>query len=355
MLVAAGALTSVPDRLADPRPRGPRKRRATRVVRPPDALAGRAVFSAGDTKYTWTDVVEAARLHGGWASLEGQGLAGLACVRRLASNGEDLDRSALAASARGFRSARHLLAGDEMAAWLAHWGLAVADVRDYLVREHLRERWATDLDETTQRYPVPRDAVEAVLWAEAVCSGFVERTAQVLAGDIALAIESGELRLGDRYRGLSPILAIAARMRAAAASEEEIEHEIAAHRLEWTRVGGVALALGSIDAAREAALRIREDGASIDQVAAEAGVETTAFRVYLTELDDGAATALLDAQEGDLVGPRASAGRFVLRVLERKDRPAPSDVEVREKAVERLLARAVERAVSSHVEWHERL
>jgi hypothetical protein len=315
----------------------------------------RPVFTADGETYTWADVVQAARLRGEWASLERQTRAGLAAVRRIATGDEEIDRAALEESARRFRYQRRLLAGDEMAAWLDRWGLKVIDLREYLVRAVLRERLRNELDETIARYPVADGDVELAIWGEAVFSGLLERAARTLAGDVALAVGSGELP-GDAGRApLRTILALADQARAAAAREDAIEREIAAHQHEWLRIIGLAAEMESADVAREAALWVRDDGQPLAEAAAAAGSEARAFTVDASEIGDDLASALLAARDGELVGPLARDGRFILYLVTRKEPPSQADPGVRRKAVDRLVARAIERAMASHVEWHEHL
>ena len=312
---------------------------ARAAVAPVD-VAERSVFSAGGTTYRWTEVLEAAVARGDWAVLESQTIAGLACARRQAVSGEPFDRAALDDSVRQFRTSRGLLAGDEMRAWLARWAMAVSDVREHLIRAHLRERWARELDETIREYPVTKDEVVRSLWPEAVCSGLPQRSANALAADVAVTLESGDG--ADRSRGMEH-------------DEAAIQREITSNRLEWHRIAGESLQLRSLDVAREVALMIREDGLALSDVARQSGGELRRFQVYLSEVPDDEAVAYLGAQEGDVIGPRARDGQFVVDWIREKRPPNPADPEVRRKAIAQLTARAVERATSLHVTWHEHL
>lgn len=321
----------------------------------PQAIAERGVFTAGGTTYRWTDVLDAATTRGVWAALQRQTVAGVACARRHAASGEALDRAALDDSARRFRQSRGLLSGDEMRAWLERWGLGVADLREHLVRAHLLERWFQVLDETIDHYPVDEDQLAAALWPEAVCSGLLVSSAKALANDVALALEAGEGPGEIAGSRIPRIVAIADRARLDPQSEDAIMREVAANRLDWHRVAGESLELPSLDAAREAALMLREDGLALADVAERSGGELHWFQLYLFEVTDDEAVALLGAQKGDVIGPRARDGRFVIDVVQKSVPPDPADPDVRGKAIARLMARTVERALSAHVEWHEHL
>jgi hypothetical protein len=67
------------------------------------------------------------------------------------------------------------------------------------------------------------------------------------------------------------------------------------------------------------------------------------------------ASSLLAAQEGELVGPLAANGSFVLVLVRAKVYPEPDDPDIQRMAVRRLTEQAVARAVAANVEWHERL
>jgi hypothetical protein len=83
------------------------------------------VFSVGDSRYDWADVLVAAHLRGDWAGLETQIRQGLACQRALDNDDEtdEADPQAVDAAATEFRYARDLVSAEEAEAWLAEHGL----------------------------------------------------------------------------------------------------------------------------------------------------------------------------------------------------------------------------------------
>jgi hypothetical protein len=319
-------------------------------AKPQEPVRERRVFTLEGRTFAWGDVLEAARARGDWEELVQATRAGLACLQRLIGSGEEPDEQALDEAGARFRYARGLLAGEEMEEWLRARRLRVSEWRDYLRRALLRERWAGELAETAARYPVAEADVEAALWAEAACSGSLERWARQLAGEAALAALADE-----REAPLERLLAAADRLRATLVTEEEVEREVAAHALEWLRVEGQVLAVVTEDAAREVALCVREDGRPLAEVAAEAGSDPQRLSVYLCDVESGLGAILLAAREGELLGPLPQDGAFALVLVERKQQPDASDPEVRRKASERLVSRALERAVAERVEWHEHL
>jgi hypothetical protein len=313
----------------------------------------RAVFTVAGEAYSWVDVVAAARLRGEWPELERAAAESLACLRRLTASGEELDLSVLADAERRFRVPRGLLTGEETVEWLERRQLTAPEWRDYLRRAAARDRWADELAETVARFPVAREDVQSVLWAEAVCSGFLDEAAAKLAGDAALAAEAGETMSGARDGAFSRITVAADRMLSAAVTPEAVAREVALHRLEWLRVDGVVVELPTEGMAREIAFCVRDDGRPLVEVAVECLVWPRAYRVYLDEAPDGFGPSLLGAGAGDLVGPLRSGDCYALLLVEAKVAPVAADPDVRRKAVERLTARAVERATAANVSWCE--
>jgi hypothetical protein len=313
----------------------------------------RAVFTVAGEAYSWVDVVAAARLRGEWPELERAAAESLACLRRLTASGEELDLRVLADAERRFRVARRLLTGEETVGWLELRGLSVSEWRDHLRRVAARDRWSDELSGTVARFPVSGEDVQSVLWAEAVCSGFLDEAARRLAGEAALAAEAGERGCGPRDDAFSRIAAAADRVLSAAVTPEGVAREVALRRLEWLRVDGVLVELPTEGMAREVAFCVRDDGRALAEVAAECLVWPRSYRIYLDEAPDEFGPSLLGAGEGDLVGPLRSGDRYALLLVEAKVAPTAADPEVRRKAVARLTTRAVERATAANVSWHE--
>jgi hypothetical protein len=319
-----------------------------------ERVAARPVFTLGEETFSWGDVVAAAQLDGSWKELEATSRQGLACRMRLTASPEELPQEEVVAATTRFRYTRNLLAGEELNEWLDHWGLDVSQWHEYMTRYLLRERWAGELADTLERYSVIDEDVAGVVWAEAVCSGFLPRYAQRLAGACALAVAAGE-PIGASPAALTHLKAVADQARRDAVTDEAVAREVAQHRLEWLRIDGDVLGLPTEDVAREAALCVRDDGRPLAEVAEEAGSEAATLRAYVEDLDAELAAALVGAQEGELVGPIEREDGFTLVVVRRKTPPDAADPDVRRRAEERIVARTADRAVLDHVEWHERL
>ncbi len=355
-------------------------------------ISGRRIFTVGDVAYTWEDLVLAAHLWGDWTGLQHRVRAGLACLKRL----EDLDDpddvlsdDAVAAAGEEFRYARDLIAAEDMEAWLDRRGLTLGEWSDYLRRSLLVSEWADDLDDIERQYPVDDDEIESVIVGEAICSGHAATIASRLAGraaasallrdempngdaDLAenlpaiLAPVPAEIRehglpglppgaCAERLEHLARLELVWRRFAASEATPDAICAQVAASRLEWTRVQVCSARLQDFPAAQEAVLCVREDGRELAEVAADAGAELEEAQWYLEEVPDGLRERLMAARIGELVGPVAVDDGFILVSVLAKRMPAPEDPEVRARAERVVLGRAAEREITSRVRWHDPL
>jgi hypothetical protein len=291
----------------------------------------RSAFSVGERTSTWRDVLDWARSTGELVALERETAAGLAALERDGPPPADDVREAGAA----FRYARGLLAADELEAWLARWELTTYDWLAYLRRTLARER-ARGSEPQSPTWPD-----EDTVWADAVCSGALERWAVELAA--RLAVSPGSAVDDAAY----------ARFRERVVTADAVAHEIERRRLAWLRVEGEQIELDDEDVAREVVLSAREDGASLAELAGLAHTELRPLASYLDDVEPELAAALLGAREGEVLGPIAVADGFVVAVPRRKAEPSPDDPELRERAAELVFRRALERELQHRVRWHD--
>jgi len=202
--------------------------------------------------------------------------------------------------------------------------------------------------------------------------GVLEQAAQRLAGRAAGAAATGSSaedveaptsaleqarQFGFEPRRLGRICALEdafAQFRDGETSPDAVRKEIERNRLDWVRVEGEALAFADHDVAREAALSVRE-GMAFDEVARRAGVETGKLCRYLEEAEPELQPHLLSATKGSLIGPVPVGEQFMLLRIQTKHVPTSEDPDVRRRAEQALLHRAVAREVTQRVRWLERL
>jgi hypothetical protein len=257
-----------------------------------DAVLEQPVFSVGLHQYGWDDVILAARLCGDWAYLERELGEGLACVKRMEKMEEDLDGEELRAAANEFRYAHDLVSAQEAESWLSAWRLTVENWAEYLRRLVLRRKWAAQLREILEWFPVTREEMQANLWAEAVCSGRLASFAKRLAGCAAAhakAVEAGWVESEDDHEDR------AGRVRALEAGYRRfcergidpsaIKNQIDARRLDWIRFDCRYGLFSDEQVAREACLCLREDGADLDAIATRTGCALAETSLHLDEIE----------------------------------------------------------------------
>lgn len=356
-------------------------------------FTGRRIFSVGDSLYTWEDLILAAHLWGDWEPFQRKVSAGLACLKRLEeTEGEEetLSEEELSSAAAEFRYARDLVTAEEMEAWLTRRGLTADDWLDYIRRTILITKWADELADIQEEYPVSQDDVDQILVCDAFCGGLAAELASRLAARAALharvlhkAPDDGDgiaatevqsvletVPAEIRDCGIPELPAAACRDRLAALARLElawrrftaievtpqaIREQIALHQFDWMRLSIRSLSLPTLDAAHEAALCVREDGCDLAQVEAGAGARVEEADWFLGEVDIGIREHLAGALKGELLGPFQIGEAFVLILVCAKQFPTEEEPAVRARAERALVADIVDREVGARVTWHERL
>ena len=353
-----------------------------------NATLGRTAFSVGDHPYTWQDVVLAAIVRGDWMAMEQQARLGLALVQWADESDNSPTEPDVDAAGEEFRYERELVTAEEMEAWLERCGLTIEEWMDYIERAVLRRRFAECPDEVDED-AVEGDEIRACVLAEAICDGELARFADTLAARAAVAARAAEesategapLSSGDletvverALRTLSDsgldIPAEDCRERMAELARQEqvfrgasrarltddaIRAQVEAHRLDWIRLEVREIAFADEAAAREAALCIREDGATLESVANDAHAPVREGRYYLDETDPETRPMLLSAGPDELVGPLSLSDGFHLLLVREKIMPSDQDADIRRRAEETLVSSLSEREAQSRVRWHERL
>lgn len=335
-----------------------------------------AVASIGDQEFDRTDIVLVGFVDGSWPPFEGLARAGLACDRDAGGKVgvDDLRQAAVA-----FRRSRGLLASDELDAWLEARDLSRAALTAYLRRRVLVEAHAGELDEVIQRNPVSKDDVAAILLAEAACDGIMRRCATTavewagapgdaglgsseaalaVAADVRSSAASRVLDLDDaqlatRIGSLLDLRAAFECWAASVASKPAIAACIDAHRMDWLRFDYVELGFDGDDAAREAAMCLREDGLEVGDVARTAGAALTERSLLLGAADRSVASLLVAAQPGDVLGPMPAEGATSrLLVVASRLPPTGDDPALVARARQELVAAALEPLLAGMVRWH---
>jgi hypothetical protein len=350
-----------------------------------ERLIGRIVFSAGSTDYRWEEVLLASRPTEEWRALRRRTRDGIACRRRLDDGGDPPLAYEIEAAGHHWRRQRRLLSADETETWLRRRQLTFGDWHEYIRRVVLRDQWP---EHDRPAAPQITDAdIAGFIYVEAVCSRTLQALADRLAGHAAVhdqltatldgpppwcADERAEtladelMAAGDsdvppsvcsrtRAVGLSCVTRSYEHAVAAVADPAAVAREVAANPLAWTRFTYDTIAFGDQDAASEAALVVRADHRTLDDVARLADRPLVRHRTVLEDADPDLGALLAAAQAGDLLGPVRTDGSYAVAVVRERDEPTVDDPAVRRRARDRLVRRLVRRAVGERIRWHERL
>lgn len=313
------------------------------------------VFSLGDDIYTWQDVVAHARATGDWASLEQAAREGAAC-EALADSGEiDEPDADIEHAAEEFRYERDLVTAAEMEEWLAEHGLTAADWMGAMRRLVLRQQWAADLEAIVSEQDPDDESVQEALEADLRSSGMDRTLSQRFAADVAAAAAwHGANSQGGAPPGrdLAGVLEGARSYRASVVTDDAIEREITAAHLDWIRVECRALAFEDEAEAREGVFCLREDGIELDELAADAHVETEDVDFYVGDIAPDRRAPFLSAQVGEVIGPVALQGAHAIYQVTGKVMPSVDDEALIRRARDAIVGRAIATEVANRIRWH---
>jgi hypothetical protein len=303
------------------------------------------VFSAGGYRFTWVEVIDAARIRGDWTALQRHVAGLLARERDLSAYGALPTSAETRSAADDFRYQRKLLSADELEEWLAR--------RDISVEQWMAEMRRSLLEPTNANAEESPEGFERISWVHAVCSGKLAQFARTLAEEVAVHLTEQPSTAPGKDQSALP------RGReqfcAAQLREPALATEIRNNKIGWTRFDLQLLIHPDEMVVREAALCVRLDGRELADVAADAGAQLQDVSLLLDDAEPALRTRLLAADPGELIGPLATgADHRLLRVL-RRIPPSLDDPAVRRRAEETVIDRALAAAVNRHVNWHEHL
>jgi hypothetical protein len=330
-----------------------------------DALS-RPALTVDGRDLTIADVAVAALYLGEWSAARARAEAGLACLD--ADGSAPVPADEVTAAAEAFRRSRRLLAAEEMEEWLARRGLSAGEwmrwVRMSVARRH---------GSTGRAGGAAPDATE--LYAEALCSGALARSARWLAETLvapeprepasapARRPDPAEIEvLGvDRATTAATLdelqrrRSAVAELATAVAGADAVAARVRAQQADWLAVDYRILALQEEAAAREALLCVRDDGMHLEEVANVAGADVAHEHALLCDAPAALAAPLLSATPGELIGPVEHGEGAAVVIVDAKVAPSAEDPDIARRAGRELLARAFEREMATRVRWHDRL
>lgn len=306
----------------------------------------RPAFLVNEQPWTWEDVRASLARSGAWARQEAETARAASLVAAAPPSEE-----AIAAAAREFRYGRDLVSGDDMRAWLETRGVNVSEWMD-----HVRRQVALASSGVGNGSGVTSGDLARAVDVDAICGGLLDRAAGALAGRLALTAAAGELASIVAGNGTDPASRVShadaafERVRADLLTPAAITAQLTAHRLEWMTVQCRIARFAGETAAREAVMRVREDGEPLDLVASDAHARLEARSVLLE--DAGSLQGpLMGAAPGELLGPLLVDGAHALVEVVAKRLPDLADAATRERAERAVVDGRMAAAVATHVRW----
>ena len=347
-------------------------------------LVDALVFSVEGESYYWRDVILSAVQRGDWRAVEKRTRQGAASVRHADASGSPLSSGALETAARDFRYAHDLVTAESMEEWLQRHELSVQDWTAYLRRDRQRALWSSDFDDLLVRYPISDEEAVRLTLVEVMCSSELDAWARSLAGRAAahafvvgtasstgaavahsseeqaeplhafpLTVLWGEgpAELDATARRLQRLDTSLNGFRAALLTERAVQDYVSARQLDWVRFDCRVMAFPDQGMAAEAALLLREDGEGFTSVYQVAHTEPKISKFFLDQIDDSMRDHFLGSRPGDVIGPVHVDNEYVLYQIEEKVLPTVRDADVRRRAEDGVLNKALDQQVERRVNW----
>jgi hypothetical protein len=337
------------------------------------------VFVVGGKTIGVGHVVAAAHCRGELQEAWNTFLATLEGEKQAAAPDDDgepeADEEELQSLSEQFRYDRDLITAEDTERWLADRGLTLDDFNAYFLRHY----WASTLEEPPETEPVEyftaSDALWNVLAAELHLSGEFDRMAERLSWRFAAVLEPGSdptspaesgaveggagleawlARLGCDRQWLADVRVMEAAFRRRCEqllTQSEVERALTSMRLPLMRVNLETVDVESLDAVRELAMCVREDGMSMAEVASDARYPYERTEVVLEDLPTDVQQKVLFAAPGDVLPPLPHDGGFYVHRLVARSDPDLADDDIRERVERQILTRHFAGLTTSCVRW----
>lgn len=349
----------------------------------PDLIDSKVIFVCEDRSFTGRDIVAGAIFRGElepeWKHL----LRLLAAERRAEAENLELEDDAIDTAAEQFRYQHDLITAEETERWLAQRGLTLGEFSAYFVRNYWGGKWDEVEAEERDYFSAPNE-LHKTLIDELILCGELDRMAERFSRRISSQCEAGEAKadaeaiekeraalfersgmsakelpawlekLGRDQEWLEDALMMEAIYRQSMSgllSQPARERQLAALRLPLTRFEVETIELDSLDAAREALLCAREDGMSMEEVAAEGRYPYRHPEVLLEQVPEDLQQKFLSAHPGDILEPIARGDGFHLCRIVGKEEPDLNDPVVQERADQCILDRHFSDLTTRFIQW----
>ena len=343
----------------------------------------KVIFVCEDRSLTGRDVIDAAIFRGELEPEWNHLLRLLAAERRAEEQSLELEDDAIDTAAEQFRYQHDLITAEETEQWLATRGLNLGDFSDYFVRQYWSDKW-DDLEAEELDYFSAPNETRKILIDELILSGKLDRMAERFSRRISSKCAAGETgadppaieeeraaffarsgisaeelpewleRLGRDQEWFEEALTMEAIYRHSMSgllSHQARQRQLAALRLPLTRFEVETIELDSLDAAREALLCAREDGMSMEEVAAEGRYPYRRPEVLLEQVPEDLQQKFLSVHPGEILEPIARGDGFHLCRIIGKEEPNLEDPVVQERADQCILDRHFSDLTTRFIQW----
>jgi len=350
-------------------------------------LFGLPVFSVRGIQYYWDDVVLAAMAWGDWTLLREEVRKGLACAKLMRDKAESPSNEEMDSSMKAFRYAHGLLSVEDLEKWLSQWELNTLDWMKYICMSILKGRWAENLSEIMDRFPVTDEEIDLHIKAEGVCSGQLVSFCRKLAVRTSIlerqkhetVMDASLQNAEDESKGFlkqfkanlkkncqMPFssessqrkLEILAEMEVCfyhfcrhAFTPEAITEQIRCHGFDWIRIDCQRISFSDLEIAREALLCVKEDGEALTDVAERIKKRVYEDRFYMDQLDSSLHSHFLYARKGELIGPVELSGEPTLFLICDKRMPSDADSYIQQRAQDKILENTIDHEIQNRIRW----
>jgi hypothetical protein len=339
------------------------------------------VCRCGEQQYNAWDAIDLERLRGELADKWKRFLRDVAAEDRAYEMDLDADETAVSAAVEEFRYGHDLITAEDTEAWLANRNLTLDDFSDYFTRRYHAATAGERVSADEVEYDSASSDLRQSFLAELILSGEFDRIATELIWRLAarcaepdptpeaISIEKRRFfernkikptqlpnwlkKIGRDSKWFDEMLAMEAAYRKRCETllvPQARQRELTTLGLFLTRVETEVIELESRDAAQEALFCIREDGTSMEEVAAAGRYPYRRVSFILQDIPADAQQKFISSAAGDILGPISRGNGFELCRIIKKVEPQTADPSVQSRIDQRLLERHFSELASRYVQ-----
>ena len=332
-------------------------------------------------EYNARDAIDAALFRGELEPTWREFLRRVQAEKRAEELELQVDDDALNEAAEAFRYQHDLIAAEEMEQWLGTHGRTLHEFSDYLARQYWHRTVGEEVEPDDSDPSSASPEMRELFMAELMFSGeFDHLTTQLmwrLAAEAANRTRSPETiavarqmffdrteispaelndwlnRIRRDEQWFEETLALEAAYRQnceALLNPKAQKRELAMLRIPLTRFEAEVVELESTDAAKEALFCVREDGMSMEEVAAEGRYPYRRIAFLQEDIPSELEQKFLSVAAGDVLEPFVRGDGFELYRITKKVEPQLDDPAVQQRIDRRLVARHFSELMSKYVE-----